>query len=411
MAVILNAVLLVLALLLMVPVLVLFVECGVALLPENHRRTALMANDSQSIEQLETRSRLAILMPAHDEAVGIALTLDSLVPQLGSRDRLVVVADNCSDNTAQIARDRGATVIERTDLERRGKGYALDYGIQYLANDPPDVLLLADADCEMQFPAVDRLVRLVDKTQRPVQAVYLMEQPSKPSAKDAISSLAFLVKNLVRPTGLSRLGFPCLLTGTGMAFPWQIVQTISLASGNIVEDMQLGVDLAIAGYSPRLCRHVTVFGRLPQQEQAAKSQRTRWEHGHLQTQLTQVPRLITAAVNQGRLDLFVMALDLAVPPLSLLVMLWLALTALTLLVIPLGVWLPSAVMGIQGILLSVAIISAWARFGRDRLPPKFLLTIPGYVLWKIPLYISFLVRRQTKWVRTARDPVNPGKQP
>jgi hypothetical protein len=116
-------------------------------------------------------------------------------------------------------------------------------------------------------------------------------------------------------------------------------------------------------------------------------------------------------VNQGRLDLFVMALDLAVPPLSLLVMLWLALTALTLLVIPLGVWLPSAVMGIQGILLSLAIVGAWAKFGRDRLPPKFLLTIPGYVLWKIPLYISFLVRRQTKWVRTARDPVNPGKQP
>jgi len=67
-------------------------------------------------------------------------------------------------------------------------------------------------------------------------------------------------------------------------------------------------------------------------------------------------------------------------------------------------------MVVEGVLMSTAILGAWLRFGRDRLPPKFLLTIPVYILWKIPLYIKFLVRRQTKWVRTDRDPVDSEKK-
>ena len=132
----------------------------------------------------------------------------------------------------------------------------------------------------------------------------------------------FWSKTGVRPQGLDRLGFPGILTGTGMAFPWSVIQSASLASGNIVEDMQLSMDLAIAGHPTLFCPDTKVIGLLPQQAQAAKSQRTRWEHGHLQTMLTQVPRLVREALRQKRLDLLVIALDLSVPPLSLLVMIW-----------------------------------------------------------------------------------------
>jgi cellulose synthase/poly-beta-1,6-N-acetylglucosamine synthase-like glycosyltransferase len=83
--------------------------------------------------------------------------------------------------------------------------------------------------------------------------VYDMEQWSNPTPKDSISALAFLVKNLVRPSGLKQLGFPSLLTGTGMAFPWSIIRSVSLASGNIVEDMHMSLDLAIAGHPTLFC--------------------------------------------------------------------------------------------------------------------------------------------------------------
>lgn len=375
-----------------IPIGVLFVECMAALLPAPTKAPATSA------------PRIAVLMPAHNEAVGIAAVLAALKPQLREGDRLVVVADNCTDETAAIARQQGAIVIERHDPERRGKGYALDFGIRYLETAPPDVVVMMDADCIAQPGTIQHIAQLALQHQRPVQAVYLMEQPAQPSPKSAVSALAFLVKNLVRPTGLHRLDFPCLLTGTGMAFPWRVIQASPLASGNLVEDMQLGLDLAIAGSPPLLCEDALVIGNLPQQTKAATTQRTRWEHGHLKTLLTQVPTLLKAGIAQRRLDLVAIALDLAVPPLSLLVLLWAVCLALTAALVWQGATvLPLKLLLLQGGLLLGAIATAWAHFGRETISPQQFAAIPLYIFWKIPLYLAFLVRPQTKWVRTQRD--------
>lgn len=95
-----------------------------------------------------------------------------------------------------------------------------------------------------------------------------------------------------------------MLTGTGMAIRWEVLKTTNLASGEIVEDMKLGLDLAIASYPPIFCPSAHITGRLPQKEQAATTQRTRWEHGHLQTAINYVPLLIKESVKQRRFDLF-----------------------------------------------------------------------------------------------------------
>jgi cellulose synthase/poly-beta-1,6-N-acetylglucosamine synthase-like glycosyltransferase len=382
------------AFLLAIPVLTLFLECTAALL--SLRKNTDKANGLMP--------RIAVLVPAHDEASGIRLVLERLLPQLSSRDRLVVIADNCSDNTAVIARDAGAVVIERQDGTRRGKGYALDYGMRFLEADPPEVVVLVDADCVVEAGAVAMIVQRAIETNQPVQAVYLMDRPPQPTAKDAVSALAFLVKNQVRPIGLGQLGFPCLLTGTGMAFPWAVLRGAKLASGNIVEDMQLAVDLSIAGHPASFCAGARVTGILPQQERAARTQRTRWEHGHLKTALTQIPRLVRAGIEQRRLDLVAIALDLAIPPLSLLVVLWVGALGMTAIAgafgLAPGILLP--ILGLEGGLIGVAILGAWARFGRD-LPLLSLLVVPFYILWKLPLYLTFLIKPQTKWVRTERD--------
>jgi glycosyltransferase involved in cell wall biosynthesis len=72
----------------------------------------------------------------------IAGSLRSILPQLAEADRLLVVADNCSDDTAAIATAEGAETIERSDLAHRGKGYALDFGIRHLELDAPDVVIV-----------------------------------------------------------------------------------------------------------------------------------------------------------------------------------------------------------------------------------------------------------------------------
>jgi Glycosyltransferases, probably involved in cell wall biogenesis len=375
-----DIVLFVIALGLFIPIAVLFIECSAAFLPGR----------GETWDTGVPRPRVAVLLPAHNEASCISATIETLLPQLTDQDRLVVIADNCSDETAEIARGFGATVIERIDPVRRGKGYALDYGLRFIETDPPAVVVMADADCIVHQGAIDRIARLADAVSRPIQSTYLMERPANPGPNDAVSALAFMVKNVVRPRGLDRLGQPCLLYGTAMAFPWSVIAHAPLANSNIVEDMQLAVDLAIAGHPSVFCEEAKVTGRLPQQKSAAKSQRVRWEHGHLKTLLTQVPQLIKASLGQRRFDLLAIALDLCIPPLSLLVMMWAAVMGGALLAGALGAsWIPAIFLAIQGLLILISIIGAWAKFGRADLPARTLLAVPFYILWKIPLYFAF----------------------
>ncbi len=376
--------------------LILLTECTAALFPTS-------AGASQYCWQ---DIKVAVLVPAHNEERGISSTLVGLSAALKKQDRLVVIADNCSDATAEIARGMGAIVVERHDLTHTGKGYALDYGLRFLETDPPDVVVIVDADCQVEPGAIATLSQKAIAMKRPMQATYLMEKPSHSTPKHSISAFAFKVKNLVRPSGLGRFGLPCLLTGTGMAFPWSVIRSADLANGHIVEDMKLGLDLTIAGYPPVFCPDAKVTGCLPQYDRAAETQRTRWEHGHLQSILTYVPVLVKASLQKRRIDLLALALDLCVPPLSLLVVLWIGSTLGSLMAAFLGAsWIPVGILAIAGLVLMSAILVAWAKFGRVDLPLRELLAVPFYILWKVPLYLKFLIRPQKTWVRTERDEV------
>lgn len=398
---VLNILLLLLAIVLLIPVAVVCLECILSLLPVARGTGVNGAH----------RPRLAVLVPAHDEQAAISSTLRNLCRQLRPGDRALVVADNCSDRTAELARESGATVVQRTDPHRRGKGYALDAGVQALADDPPEVLIVVDADCQLAWGALDALAHQARATGAPAQGAYLLRPPADSSPRDLVSALAFAVKNLVRPLGLQRIGMPCLLTGTGMAFPWPIIRDAELANPDIVEDMRLGMDLAIRGHSPRFCASARLYGVLPSDGHSARTQRTRWEHGHLHLLLTRVPRVLWESVRQVRPALLVLALEASVPPLSLLVVLMALLTGCgAALAWSGGSILPAALLGGGWVALAVCGLVTWWKFGRGVLPPRAALAVPAYVLWKMPLYLAFLFRRERRWVRTAR-PASSGVDP
>lgn len=373
----------------------LLVECILALLPGR----------IQNLENSTTSDlSFAVLMPAHNEAAGIEQTLNQLIPEVSHPQHIWVVADNCDDATAEVARQTGVQVLERTNSSLRGKGYALDHGIQALAKEPPDVVVMVDADCWVTPGTIKHIAQSAWQMQRPVQAAYLMELPPEPSLRDRVSALAWTVKNRVRAGGLSRLGAPFLLGGTGMAFPWRSLQAVELASGHLVEDMKLGIDLAIAGYNPVLDLDYRVMGVLPGDGEAATSQRTRWEQGHLQTLKAYVPKLWGESIKQFRPGLFLLGLDLAIPPLALWSMIGIGLTALTLAFHFLGIAqfsLPLQLIA-DGLLLSSILIS-WAVWGRRLLAFSQLLAIPLYMLWKIPIYLKAIFKPEKNWVRTKRN--------
>jgi cellulose synthase/poly-beta-1,6-N-acetylglucosamine synthase-like glycosyltransferase len=350
------------------------------------------------------RPRIAVLVPAHDEAAGIGATLDTITPQLAPGDRLLVVADNCLDATASVAAAHGAHVVQRCDETRRGKGYALDFGVRHLEKDPPDVVVIVDADCQLGPQALTRLSQACVASARPVQALYLMHTPRGASLKARIGELAWVVKNLVRPLGAHRAGWPCPLMGTGMAFAWKHLCGAPLASGHLVEDMQLGLHLAAAGTPPLFCPDARVASTFPQNAAGLASQRARWEHGHLGLIATQAPRLLWRALVRGRPALLAMALDLAVPPLAALVLLLLGTSVLAALAAVAGAGaLPLALSSAALGLLALAVLLAWRRHAHDVLSLRELLGAPLYVLAKVPLYARLFRSRQVEWVRTRRD--------
>jgi cellulose synthase/poly-beta-1,6-N-acetylglucosamine synthase-like glycosyltransferase len=390
---VLAGLLLAAALLLIVPVLVLLVQIVSA-------RGAAAATSDAAVR----RPSVAVLMPAHDEAVGIAAAITAVRAQLLPGDRLLVVADNCGDDTAQVASAGGAEVSERTDAVLRGKGYALDHGVRHLAAAPPEVVIVVDADCIVAAGGIDRLARECGRAARPVQALYRMTAPPEAPLRQRMAQFAWAVRNDLRPLGWGRLGLPCQLMGTGMAFPWLLIAAAPLASASIVEDMQLGLELAAAGSPPRFCHAALVTSSFPATAEGALEQRTRWEHGHLAMIATRGLPLLWRGIVAGRPALAAMALDLCVPPLAALVLLLTALTvAGALLAFAGGDVAPFAVALLALALTTAAVVLAWRRVGRQSVSAREMLSIPGYVFAKIPIYVRLFTARQMQWIRTRRD--------
>ena len=276
--------------------------------------------------------------------------------------------------------------------------------MRWLEQAPPAAVVILDADCIAAAEALQRLAATSLASGRPVQALYLMHPPPGARLEMRIAAFAWIVKNKLRPLGAAVLGGPCQLMGTGMAFPWPMLRDASLASGHLVEDMQLGLDLARAGAPPLFCPAASVSSVFPLDRAAARTQRTRWEHGHLMTLLGVGPRLFALGLTRGRPALMAMALDLMVPPLAALVLLLGALA-----VVDAAWWLvaneptPFIVAVVAFLLVDAAVLVAWGREGRRLLGVRELFGLPLYIAAKLPMYLRLLGKRQVEWVRTKRD--------
>jgi glycosyltransferase involved in cell wall biosynthesis len=347
-----------------------------------------------------------VLVPAHDESDHLRPTLDNLLGQLGPGDRLLVVADNCSDDTAEQARAGGAEVVERFDTRRRGKGYALAHGIRHLAaSGQPEVLVVVDADCIVSPGALAHITRLAVQHGRPVQMLDLMVSGPGANLRARILEFAWRMKNWVRPLGSARLGDACHLMGTGMALPWPLLAQVQLDHGHLAEDMALGLDLALAGHAPLFCTEVRLTSRFVADAGVARTQKARWEHGHLAAMSEQLPRLLRGAWQRRDPALAALALDLLIPPVALYTALLAALLAGLGLASPL---LPVLLRPALALVLAsaaafgAAIGLAWWRCARDLVSARELLALPLYALWKLPIYLAYAVGRRSAWVRTRR---------
>jgi cellulose synthase/poly-beta-1,6-N-acetylglucosamine synthase-like glycosyltransferase len=348
------------------------------------------------------RRAVVVLVPAHNESRGILPTLADVRNQICQDDRLLVVADNCTDNTAEIARAAGAHVIERDDPQKLGKGYALDFGLRSLSDDDPEIVIAIDADCRLGKGTIDQLALACSSSGRPVQALYLMRPPKETNLNYSIAEFAWRIRNDLRPRGLQALGLPCQLMGTGMAFRRKDLDGIELATGHLTEDLDLGLQLAAAGRAPVFCPSALVTSEFPTSEEASITQRQRWEHGQLSILARRVLPYGWMALRNRNWQLFILSLDAAVPPLVLI-----GLLAVTAFLVSFFGWMagvgssPLVLSSLALIFLFLALCAAWATSGRDLLTWRSLSALIPYVASKLGIY-SRVFGSNKKWVRTHR---------
>jgi hypothetical protein len=352
------------------------------------------------------RSRLVVLVPAHDEAELIGRCVWSLLDQTYPRTLydVVVIADNCSDDTAAIARAAGAQVRERTQPDLRGKGRALRFGIDFvLASEPvPDAVVVVDADSRVDRDFLTTLVRPFESGADAVQGESLLDDDGTPRA--ALRAAAFLLVNRVRPAGRAVLGLPATLAGNGMLFSYATLAAHPWGAFTSTEDLEYSLQLSIAGARIAFAGGAVTYSPTAPDGAAADVQQLRWEGGKLHLAGTWVPRLVLLACRQRKLSLLDAALGLAVPPLGLLTAGAAAGTAASSALVATDVVGPPALVPwlVALTAIPVHVLVGLRAAGAQRSAYRALLWAPVLVARKMLTLRRLVTFHPESWVRTTR---------
>lgn len=346
---------------------------------------------------------VAVIVPAHNEALLIGDTIRNISSQLRAQDRIVVIADNCADETARRASAAGADVIERNDPAHIGKGYALQYGVDHLRAAPPDIVAFVDADCRLNDGALQKIAARAAALQRPVQAIYDMTPPPDATGKLRLAAFAWRFMNRVRMAGLQTIADVTRLTGAGMAFPWRIIEAAKLASGEIVEDLALSLEMASSEAPAALCLSAGLTSEFPQEEAAQFRQAARWSNGSLAFATMKAPGFVVRGLKDGNIRLVALAFDALVPPLTifatLLVGLWFASAATMLAGGGVAFFIASAAAAVLG----AALVIAWFKVGRDLLTLAQAPELLRFFVGRLAVFGGAGRRSAARWTPTRAD--------
>lgn len=344
--------------------------------------------------------RFLVLVPAHDEEALVGETVRSLLRMQFPPDRfdVLVVADNCGDRTAEVARAAGAQVAVRRDPSRRGKGEALAWALTgEAARRAWDVVTVVDADCRVSPDLLAAIEARIARGAAAVQVSYLVDNPEASTAA-ALRFAGFALVNHVRPLGSTRLGWSCGILGSGFALTRRLAERHPWRAASLAEDQEHHARLVAAGERVVFAPEAGVRSAMPTSHAAARTQNLRWEQGRWHVARRWVPRLVARGGSRREAAPLATALDLVIPPQSLMLagnMATLALAAS--LRSPRGVGL-----AIVNLVAQVAYVLGGLRtVGAPAPVYRALARAPGLVAFKLGIHLRVLARRGSRsWVPT-----------
>lgn len=267
-----------------------------------------------------TRTRFLVFVPAHNESAGIQPTLHSILRANYplQQIRIIVIADNCIDDTADCARIPNIEVWIRNDPRNRGKGHALRWAFEKV-DFPFDLAAIVDADTEVDpafFSAMDSAYSESMRIDRPdvvLQGRYLFAKCAHDSSwfeRFAIASKSAENSFIHRPR--TALGLANLIQGNGFCLSHSALARIPFTATSIVEDAEYSVTLALNCIQVVHIDEAQVISRMTRSIKDAATQRLRWASGAFALFLQAVPQLLLGAFRQRRWQLVEMALMLVV---------------------------------------------------------------------------------------------------
>lgn len=345
----------------------------------------------------KTISRIAILIPAHNEEKVIVRCIDSLMhsDHRGFIREIIVIADNCSDDTANIARKAGAFVIERINPQIRGKGAALDYALTILAPTGYDAYIVVDADSIVKENFLYTMGDNFKQGKDVLQCAYHVLNPED-SPRTSLMNISLLAMNHFKPFGREKLGLSVGILGNGFGFTSQILQNVPYKANSVTEDIEYHMLLISKEVRVHFIDQTFVLSDFPTVDTGAQSQRARWEGGRFFLQRTMGPRMLRQLCS-GELRFLEPFLELMSLPLSFesIVILLLFLSSISFFKI-------YSIYGVTIIFLHIVLSIFFYGNLKDL---KAFLFFPGYLIWKICL-IPTIIRNSKKnatWVRTGRE--------
>jgi cellulose synthase/poly-beta-1,6-N-acetylglucosamine synthase-like glycosyltransferase len=356
---------------------------------------------------VEPRVRFDIVVPAHDEEQGIGGTVRSLlaVDYPSALRRVVVVADNCTDATADRARDAGATVLVRQDALRRGKGYALEHAFAWsLAQGGADAVVVVDADSDVSRNLLRAFAARLEAGAPAIQAFYGVRNPDA-SWRTRLMTVALALFHLLRSLGRERLRCSAGLRGNGMCFSVPVLAEVPHEAFSIVEDLEYGIRLGLAGHRVHFAAEAQVLGDMAVGSEAASVQRRRWEGGRLEMATRFGLPVLWRGLVAGDRVLVDLGLDLLVPPFAYLAAAAAAGTSAALgaswfagrILWPVWPWAASLLA------LFLYVVRGWWLSGTGLGGLMGLAGAPVYLVWKLGLMLRSRKAGRQGWVRTPRD--------
>ena len=260
--------------------------------------------------------RYAVLISARNEELVIGNLLDSIRAQdYPSRlVRIFVVADNCTDKTAQIARAHGAAVYERFNTEQVGKGYALEFLIDKILEEYGDVFdayMVFDADNLLSEDYISRM----NETFSDGYGIVTSYRNSKNYGDNWISAgyaLWFLREAKYLNNARYLLGTSCAVSGTGFMFSREVMHRCGGWPFHLlVEDIEFTVHNVVNGEKVGYCPKAVLYDEQPTTFAQSWRQRMRWARGYVQILRHYGGRLIKGIFQKRSFSCFDMTMNIA----------------------------------------------------------------------------------------------------